>query len=714
MYSIFTLPDDFLSREYTADEKNQFNKAINDAIENDKPALMEELTKKQKEKVDSWYDTSPYTKRQHDSVFGENVDRIVIPFEGKEDPISTYTYNDWQSRDDVGPHAKRVIAELQKKSYYTDDYHSGLAYHIDKPERKMKIGTILQKEKIADMEFSVKEGNNTVTRKLSNIYEMDPDRKGSRGNKSIVITRNKYDVAGMSTGRDWSSCMNMVDGCNRRYLPKDIFHGTMSAYYVMNDDHDIKRPLGRVNIKQFNGSSGDNIFRRETTKYGKFPREARDVVEKWTEENYKSNPGIYTKESSLYDDDGKNVIFERPEEIEDSHILKQAKNSARNIIDSTRKSMEDAGEKFGYDNYYMKELSDAGKANAYSMFNKIHDIKRDNKLIANSVIAGLVDHSNQNDGIYQTSENTSFATSDIDGHRFDEDDIHQHWAITKMEHTPNDIKNGIAMMSPEEINTHLASIHHAIKNTEHGDDNHEMLKSVHGMLIDNLITNHAADGRYHSHFALDNMLHHFTDSNNYDYYHSLTQNNRTLLDSKTHPVRFTSDPRLMHKLIDSDHLSEINDHWDWKNHHILAHIAEHADAKLANSVLSEHLLDEGKGRKQTFAYHLNDNKSGESIQHMIINNEGMMLKPDEEDSEKKDLISSIAQYTKFKSVYTRIKARTNTDLNHPDIHTALKQNENFKKTIYEAYSSIIGKSNSHIEPRQTVHNAYLKMLTKKQ
>jgi len=44
------------------------------------------------------------------------------------------------------------------------------------------------------------------------------------GTAPVILSRHPYDVAGMSTGKRWQSCKNVVDGCNRRYLDEEVGH----------------------------------------------------------------------------------------------------------------------------------------------------------------------------------------------------------------------------------------------------------------------------------------------------------------------------------------------------------------------------------------------------------------------------------------------------------------------------------------------------------
>ena len=48
----------------------------------------------------------------------------------------------------------------------------------------------------------------------------------------ICITHNPYDVAGMSTGKNWTSCMNLNDGVFSDAPLKQVQYGGMCAYLI--------------------------------------------------------------------------------------------------------------------------------------------------------------------------------------------------------------------------------------------------------------------------------------------------------------------------------------------------------------------------------------------------------------------------------------------------------------------------------------------------
>lgn len=123
----------------------------------------------------------------------------------------------------------------------------------------------------------------------------------------VVISRHPYDIASMSTGRDWKSCMNLFTGHEKEYVPQDIIHGTIIAYVTSIDDKNLNCPLGRILIKPFFGPRASILLKMESRPY---PYEAKvipewiDTVKEWVDKaNATAKPGKYRLPNDLYQDD---------------------------------------------------------------------------------------------------------------------------------------------------------------------------------------------------------------------------------------------------------------------------------------------------------------------------------------------------------------------------------------------------------------------------
>lgn len=101
---------------------------------------------------------------QHVIPLGE--DRVVIPLERTITPDT------------------RVSKHLEDNGYKIHDYEQGLAVKSDSPDRKMRIGRILQQT--------------NAPQNIKTAYEKDPARQGIKSDPAyVVISRKPSDVAAM-------------------------------------------------------------------------------------------------------------------------------------------------------------------------------------------------------------------------------------------------------------------------------------------------------------------------------------------------------------------------------------------------------------------------------------------------------------------------------------------------------------------------------------
>jgi hypothetical protein len=129
----------------------------------------------------------------------------------------------------------------------------------------------------------------------------------------VVISRHPYDIASMSTGRAWKSCMNLYTGVAKEYVPEDIIHGTLIAYVTSIDDKNLNCPLGRILIKPLVDKKLNVFLRLENRPY---PYEAKvipewvNVVKNWVNEaNKNAKPGKYILPGDLYQDDIDSTVY---------------------------------------------------------------------------------------------------------------------------------------------------------------------------------------------------------------------------------------------------------------------------------------------------------------------------------------------------------------------------------------------------------------------
>lgn len=241
--------------------------------------ILEELSDSQKSKVDKWVKPGRRTIDISSHVFPAGHERVTIPV---QDP-----------KDRSVPAPEHIANHLKEHGYEVHDYLNGRAK--DKHGREVKLGKALRQTK-APAEYI-------------DHFNADPKRNAARlhGDLHVVVSRHPYDVAGMSTNRGWTSCMDM-DGCHdeQRHLKHDVHEGTHVAYLVRKGDHNIENPVARIALKPHTSLDGTHtVLRPEDRTYGGAASSFGHTVNKWATENFPLNKGhVYTKNTKIYDDAG--------------------------------------------------------------------------------------------------------------------------------------------------------------------------------------------------------------------------------------------------------------------------------------------------------------------------------------------------------------------------------------------------------------------------
>jgi len=190
---------------------------------------------------------------------------------------------------EVKPNSE-VESFVKSQGYEIEDYLTGIASK-DNGKRKIRIGKLLAKEP-----------------ELKKLFDNNSSRNSSQSEYIVVISRHPYDIAGMTSGRDWEegSCMNLKNGIFRHCVPLDIKEGTLVAYLIKNTDKNIESPSARVLIKPFIDLDGSKevAFGVEKTVYGKPSPEFQQTVVDWADEINKKKKlnGIFQLNDKLYND----------------------------------------------------------------------------------------------------------------------------------------------------------------------------------------------------------------------------------------------------------------------------------------------------------------------------------------------------------------------------------------------------------------------------
>lgn len=230
-----------------------------------------------------------------------------------------------------------IIDALQSNEFDVKDYDNGIVVNR-RNGQETKLGKALTRIKREDL--------------LTN-YNTDKS-KGAVSNPSgyMVFSKHQYDIAGMSTGRNWSSCMNLDTGSNKRYVSCDITEGSFVVYLIDSNDLNIKNPKGRMAIKPFVNTMDkkDVIFFPESRSYGSVPSEFKDEIDNFFKELNVETKGVsYTKSDKLYNDSASQNYtnlnkIKTPKDVEnlihnvDDRTIKELSLGNKMILDYVMKS----------------------------------------------------------------------------------------------------------------------------------------------------------------------------------------------------------------------------------------------------------------------------------------------------------------------------------------------------------------------------------------
>lgn len=235
---------------------------------------------------------------------GEDAYRIYLPL----NRVST----------DAIPAPSSINAAIEALGYKVEDYRAGIA--VDSSgKRKIRIGKLLGKHP-----------------DLQKLFNEDKKRAAYKGKHVICISRHPYDIAGMSTGRGWTSCMNLKDGINREYVAAEINVGTIVAYLVEEKDLDLKRPVARIAIKPFyredSFNKGKAILVAEPTAYGTKGVEGfTSTVQRWLDKhiNKGARKGSYILNDESYNDN--TYDYEHLGTMSDKEVAKKLDYSDKGV-----------------------------------------------------------------------------------------------------------------------------------------------------------------------------------------------------------------------------------------------------------------------------------------------------------------------------------------------------------------------------------------------
>jgi hypothetical protein len=220
--------------------------------------------------------------------------RIAFPFNMKGGEVQ-----------DKSPIESEIDSLIQKHGFKVKDYFKGLAFD-EKNKRDIKIGKVL----------SIVSKKDKKAEQLLNKFNTDTKRTQTKSadEKLVVFSYHPYDIAGMTAGRDWTSCMDVIQGSNRRYVKVDIEKGTCIAYVINKEDTNIQKPLARILIKPYLNveDQKDTLLYPEEKVYGQIPNEGKFIsfVDD-TMEKVQKMSGTYERLGCLYSDSGRYTIQDK-------------------------------------------------------------------------------------------------------------------------------------------------------------------------------------------------------------------------------------------------------------------------------------------------------------------------------------------------------------------------------------------------------------------
>jgi len=206
-------------------------------------------------------------------------------------------FNIEQSNDLEIPSKSEITNFLSKNNYDVVDFSKGF---VKKKGDKniVKLGKVLTMFSKTD-----KDALNLLQR-----YNNEKSVVANTGTEYLmVISKHPYDIGGMSTDRNWKSCLNLRDGTNKDYVQIHVEQGTIISYLIEKGDKNIQNPFSRISIKPYiNENDQDDILygiERDSVKYGlgneKYVKKLISVLDEAQEEK----TGIFEIDKNLHDND---------------------------------------------------------------------------------------------------------------------------------------------------------------------------------------------------------------------------------------------------------------------------------------------------------------------------------------------------------------------------------------------------------------------------
>lgn len=137
------------------------------------------------------------------------------------------------------------------------------------------------------------------------VFLHDPFRVNNSKSFDIVVTGHPIDVYGVSTGRHWTSCMDLDNSANKRenlkHINSDIQNHTHVVYLVPSGGDVDTQAIARVTFKKHHSITGDkDALLSDNKVYGDAPSKFLEVANKIMGDIFKVEDGVYVLPPSAY------------------------------------------------------------------------------------------------------------------------------------------------------------------------------------------------------------------------------------------------------------------------------------------------------------------------------------------------------------------------------------------------------------------------------
>lgn len=237
---------------------------------------------------------------------GFNLDTYKISLLDRK----VYKKNSFDEYNDIFTIKGKSLLAFARKILYNDDYFLSIPEANFKDNRKNFIEKVCSQEVFLSKNFkklifeiiSDQYENNSEEEKFNEIniisylfnllspYSsefisfLNEDEISSINkniNNYVVISHNSDDIINMSTGRNWTSCTNIIEGAMSDVPYCEAAEGGFIAYLIKEDDLNVENPISRVLIRRFDSALGESIALMEQTSYGQHNKRFLDIVQEW-------------------------------------------------------------------------------------------------------------------------------------------------------------------------------------------------------------------------------------------------------------------------------------------------------------------------------------------------------------------------------------------------------------------------------------------------